>query len=157
MRDVIIRKGTIADLSSVLELIKELAEYEKAPNEVTNTVADMEREMSASNPVFDLLVAEKNNDIVGIAVYFMKYSTWKGRGVYLDDIVVKSKYRGQGLGKMLFDKVLDEARKLNAKQVHWQVLDWNEPAINFYKKYHSSFDNGWVDCKLNEGQLNQLG
>ena len=153
MNETIIRKGVNDDLPAVLELIKELAEYEKAPEEVTNTVLAMEKEYAAPNPAFKLIVAERNGMIVGMAIYFIKYSTWKGRGIFLDDIVVNINFRGRGIGKNLFDCVIDEAKKINAKQIHWQVLDWNEPAINFYKKYNASMDHGWIDCKLIESQI----
>jgi GNAT superfamily N-acetyltransferase len=152
MKDTIIRKGLKEDLPAVLELIKELSVFEKAPNEVTNTLAAMEEEFTAPNPVFRLLVADRNKVVVGMAIYFIKYSTWKGRGVFLDDFVVQSNYRGRGIGKSLFDRFLDEAKQLNAKQIHWQVLDWNKKAINFYKKYDASMDSGWIDCKLFENQ-----
>jgi len=148
-----IRKGIKADIPSVLHLIKELALYEKAPEEVTNTVEAMERDGFGENPIFRMLVAEAEGNVVGMAIYFIKYSTWKGKGVYLDDIVVNETYRGKGIGKMLLDEVIHDCKNLGAKQLHWQVLDWNEPAIGFYKKYHSSFDTEWINCKLNEEQI----
>ena len=135
----LIRKGTKQDLSSVLDLIHELALFEKAPEQVTNSVNDMEEDGFGKNPVFNFYVAELNNKIIGIAVYFIKYSTWKGKGLYLDDLFVTEKFRGKGIGKKLFDIIIEEAKKINAKQLHWQVLDWNTPAIDFYKKiwrYH---------------------
>lgn len=143
-----IRRGREADLPAVLELIRELALFEKAPQEVTNTVEMMKQDGFGKNPVFKLLVAETEGQVVGIAVYFFKYSTWKGKGIYLDDIVVKESLRGQGIGRKLFDEVLEECKRNDCKQLHWQVLDWNEPAINFYKKYNASFDGEWVNCKL---------
>ncbi len=148
----LIRKGTKQDLPSVLGLIHELALFEKAPEQVTNTVNDMEEDGFGKNPVFDFYVAELNNKIVGIAVYFIKYSTWKGKGLYLDDLFVTEKFRGKGIGKKLFDIVIEEAKKINAKQLHWQVLDWNTPAIDFYKKYGASIDAEWLDCKLHFGK-----
>ena len=157
----IIRKGKKEDIPAVLSLIRELAEFEKAPGEVTNTEADMERDGFGEFPVFSLLIAESGSEIVGMAIYFVKYSTWKGKGVYLDDIVVKESLRGQGIGTLLMDAVIKESRKIGAKQLHWQVLDWNEQAIEFYRKYAAAFDGSWINCKLDEGQLfvfeNQLG
>jgi ribosomal protein S18 acetylase RimI-like enzyme len=91
-----------------------------------------------------------------MAIYFVKYSTWKGKGIYLDDIVVSEKYRRQGIGKKLFDAVIGEAARMDAHTMHWQVLDWNTPAIEFYKKYHCSFENDWIDCKLTREQILQL-
>lgn len=146
---LLIRKGTKQDLPSVLDLIHELALFEKAPEQVTNTIHDMEADGFGKNPVFDFYVAELNNNIVGIAVYFVKYSTWKGKGLYLDDLFVTEKFRGKGIGKKLFDIIIEEAKKINAKQLHWQVLDWNTPAIGFYKKYGASIDAEWLDCKMN--------
>ena len=124
------------------------SEYEKAPQEVTNTIDDMIRDGFGVHPIFYCLVAEFEDKIIGMAIYFIKYSTWKGKGVYLDDIVVKESLRGKGIGKKLFDAVVEDAKKLNCKQMHWQVLDWNEPAINFYKKYNAEIDKGWLNCKL---------
>ena len=144
----LIRKGTKQDLPSVLDLIHELALFEKAPEQVTNTVNDMEEDGFGKNPVFNFYVAELNNKIIGIAVYFIKYSTWKGKGLYLDDLFVTEKFRGKGIGKKLFDIIIEEAKKINAKQLHWQVLDWNTPAIDFYKKYGATIDAEWLDCKL---------
>ena len=144
----LIRKGTKQDLPSVLDLIHELALFEKAPEQVTNSVNDMEEDGFGKNPVFNFYVAELNNKIIGIAVYFIKYSTWKGKGLYLDDLFVTEKYRGKGIGKKLFDIIIEEAKKINAKQLHWQVLDWNTPAIDFYKKYGATIDAEWLDCKL---------
>ena len=144
----LIRKGTKQDLSSVLDLIHELALFEKAPEQVTNSVNDMEEDGFGKNPVFNFYVAELNNKIIGIAVYFIKYSTWKGKGLYLDDLFVTEKFRGKGIGKKLFDIIIEEAKKINAKQLHWQVLDWNTSAIDFYKKYGATIDDEWLDCKL---------
>ena len=148
----LIRKGTKQDLPSVLDLIHELALFEKAPEQVTNTVNDMEEDGFGKNPVFNFYVAELNNKIIGIAVYFIKYSTWKGKGLYLDDLFVTEKFRGKGIGKKLFDIIIEEAKKINAKQLHWQVLDWNTPAIDFYKKYGATIDAEWLDCKLHFGK-----
>lgn len=143
-----IRKGTPADVEPALRLIKELAEYEKAPEQVINTVAQMLKDGFGEKPIFDLLVAETNDNIVGIAIYFIKYSTWKGKCLYLDDIVVQESLRGKGIGRKLFDAVAAEAKLQNCRQVQWQVLNWNEPAINFYKKYDTVFDDEWINCKI---------
>ena len=147
----VIRKGEKRDLPAVLELVKELAMFEKAPDAVTNTAKDMERDFSES--VFDFHIAELDGKIVGIALYFVKYSTWKGKALFLDDLIVSEKHRGKGIGKKLFDAYMAEAKQIGAKQVHWQVLDWNTPAIDFYKKMSASVDAEWLDCKLNEAQI----
>jgi GNAT superfamily N-acetyltransferase len=152
---VTIRKAEKADMQAVLDLIKELALFERAPGEVTNTVEKMLEDGFGKKPVFYCDVAEVNNVIRGIAVYFIKYSTWKGKCVYLDDIVVTESYRKQGIGRLLFENVMRFAKEINAEQLHWQVLDWNTPAIEFYKKYNASFDDEWVNCRLSRQQLMQ--
>jgi GNAT superfamily N-acetyltransferase len=154
MPPIHIRPGEKRDLPSLLKLIRELALFEKAPSEVTNTLSDMERDGFSNNPVFGFHVAEVDNVIVGIAVYFVKYSTWKGKGLYLDDLIVTEKMRGNGIGQKLFDAFMEEAERINAKQVHWQVLDWNTPAIDFYKKLGAKIDVEWLDCKMSEEQIN---
>ncbi len=148
-----IRKGEKKDLPAVLELVKELALFEKAPQEVSNTIKQMEEDYFGDEPAFRFFIAVVDGIIAGIAVYFIKYSTWKGKGIYLDDLIVTEKQRGKGIGKKLFDEVVEEARRINAKQLHWQVLDWNTPAIEFYKKYGADIDAQWLDCKMNESQI----
>lgn len=143
-----VRKGTKEDMPAVHALICELAEYEKAPQEVSNTVEDMLEDGFGPNPVFFCLVAEVDGRVLGTAVYHLKYSTWKGKGVYLDDIVVTASMRGQKIGSQLFEQVIREAAGMKAKQLHWQVLEWNEPAIAFYRKYRASMDAEWINCKI---------
>ncbi len=152
---VIVRKGEKDDIPAVLALIKKLALFEKAPHEVTNTEADMLKDGFGASPVFRLQVAEVDGFIAGMAIYFIKYSTWKGKGIYLDDIVVNEQYRGKGIGKKLLDAVIADSFNSGARQLHWQVLDWNEPAIAFYKKYEASMDSEWINCKLDQQQLAQ--
>lgn len=149
----IIRKGKKEDLSGVLKLIKELALFEKAPEEVTNTLSKMEEDGFGQNPVFSFIVATLENKIIGVALYFTKYSTWKGKGLYLDDLVITESMRGKGLGSKLFKAFIEEAKAMDAQQVHWQVLDWNTPAINFYKKLHASIEDEWLNCKLTIDQI----
>ncbi len=129
-----IRRGTKADLTQTLELIRELALYEKAPEQVNNTVTRMEIDGFGEKPVFEFFVAEEGDYIKGIAIYYYRYSTWKGKSIYLEDLVVRESERGQGLGKKLLDAVVMEAKATDSRQVTWQVLDWNEPAIRFYKR-----------------------
>jgi len=150
---VIIRKGEKKDLQAVLDLINELAAFEKAPDAVTNTVKDMEQDGFGINPVYRFHVAEVDGKIVGIALYYIKYSTWVGKGLYLDDLVITEQYRRKGIGKKLFDAFMNESKSMGAKQVHWQVLDWNTPAIEFYKKIGSTIDAEWLDCKMLEPQI----
>ena len=140
MSEIKIRVGVKSDLSDILKLIKELAEYEKAPAEVEVTVAEMENWGFGKDKLFDFFVAEKNNIIVGLALYYYKYSTWKGKCLFLEDIIVTEKMRGEGIGKLLFDKVIEVAKEKKVRRMEWQVLEWNEPAIKFYKKYNATLD-----------------
>ncbi len=150
-----IRKGVQQDLPQVLGLIKELAEYEKAPLEVTVSVADMERDGFGEHPIFQFFVAETEGKIVGISLYYIKYSTWKGKCVFLEDIIVTEAYRKFGIGKKLFDEVVRVAKEMKVKRLEWQVLEWNEPAIQFYKKLNSHFDNEWINCKLTDKEIQE--
>lgn len=148
-----IRAGKKEDLPRVLELVKELAEYERALHEVTNTVERMEQDGFGPQPLFGFFVAEAENTIVGISLYYWRYSTWKGKRLYLEDIVVTQAERGKGFGKLLFDRTLQHALDENATGMVWQVLDWNEPAINFYKQYGCKFDGEWVNVSLERDQI----
>lgn len=149
MNNVNIRKAVKADCPRILELIKELAEYENAPDEVTVTLEEMEECGFGKNPVWGSLVAEVDEKIVGIALYYDRYSTWKGRRLYLEDLIVTEKMRGSGIGKLLLDELIDFAKENKYNGMVWQVLDWNEPAINFYKKYNAEFDSEWVNVSIN--------
>ena len=143
-------------MPAVLLLIQELALYEKAPHEVTNTVEAMERDGFGSHPIYFLWVAEKNEKIVGIAICYIRYSTWKGQMLYLEDIVVTEKERGKKIGHQLMNTVIQFAQEEQYNGLIWQVLDWNEPAIRFYKKYNAQFDGEWFNVKLNKEQLQQF-
>lgn len=148
-----IRPGTIEDLPQLMALVKELAEYERAPQEVTNTLIEMERDGFGENRIFKFFVAEGEEGIVGAALYYTAYSTWKGKTTYLEDLVVTERLRRSGIGRKLFDAVAREAREKGAKRFAWQVLDWNEPAIAFYKKIGASLDTEWINCRMTEEQL----
>ena len=148
-----ITKGKKEDLPQVLELIKELATYEKAPLEVENTVEEMIQDGFTDQPVFYLLTAKTEGEIRGIAIYYIKYSTWKGKCVFLEDIIVTEKFRGQGIGAKLFDEVILIAKNLKVRRLEWQVLNWNEPAIHFYKRYNANLDPEWLNGKLTYQQL----
>lgn len=157
MTRIIIRTGTKADLPRALELIKELALYEKAPHEVINTVQQMELDGFGTNPIFGFFVAETARGVVGISIYYWRYSTWKGKRLYLEDIVVTEKERGAGIGKLLFDRTMQHALDENCSGMLWQVLDWNEPAINFYKKYYQAkLDGEWINCSLERDEISKL-
>ena len=143
-----LRKGTKSDLPRLLELIRELAIYENAEEQVTNTVERMMEEGFGPSPVFGFVVVELDGKIVGAAVYYWRYSTWKGKRLYLEDLIVTEDLRGKGAGKLLFDEMIAFGKAEGASGMMWQVLDWNEPAINFYKKYSTSFDEEWLNCHI---------
>lgn len=144
-----IREAVVGDMTAVYALICELAEYEKAPNEVTNTIANLERDGFGQDKVFDCIVATDNDKVVGFALYYTSYSTWKGRCLYLEDFLVTESYRRKGIGELLFKTVLQIAKERNVLRFEWQVLDWNTPAINFYKKHAADLDETWVNCRIN--------
>ena len=146
--DITIRRAEKRDCVRLLELIQELAEYEKAPNEVTVTLSHFEESGFGANPVWWGFVAEVNGHVEGFALYYIRYSTWKGQRMYLEDILVTEKMRGNQLGKKLFDQLIIEAKEKNLAGIVWQVLEWNEPAINFYKKYKANFDGEWINCSI---------
>ncbi|CAN5394922.1 GNAT family N-acetyltransferase [soil metagenome] len=153
--NISIRKGLKSDLPQVLGLIQELATYEKAPAEVSVTIEEMERDGFGENPIFQFYVAEADTQIVGISLYYIKYSTWKGKCVFLEDIIVTESHRKYGIGKKLFNEVVKVAKDMKARRMEWQVLEWNEPAIKFYEKVNSHFDGEWVNCKLNGKQIQE--
>ena len=143
--EVKIRKGQKADLPSVMALIKELAEFEKALNEVSVTLEELEEDGFGQLPYYWFIVAENNGEIIGLSFYFIRYSTWKGRFLFLEDFVVKEDYRGQGVGAQLFEETIRIAQQLKVKGMVWQVLDWNEDAIRFYKKYEATIHTEWLN------------
>jgi len=151
-----IRKATLEDIPFMLSLIKELAIYERAPLEVTTTIESMLKDGFAFHPVYHAHVAEADEKIVGIAVYYVGYSTWKGKMVYLDDLIVTEPMRRYGIGKKLFDAVGKFSKEIGANQLRWHVLDWNTPAIEFYKKLDASLDPTWITCKLTRDQLEKM-
>ena len=132
----------------VLELIKELALYEKAPDEVLISEETLLEDGFGPNKLFDTLVAETDNEIVGMLLYYPVFSTWKGRSIYLEDFVVADSHRRKGIGQLLIDALVQEARSAKAKKIRWQVLDWNSSAIEFYKKISATLENSWIDCTL---------
>ncbi|MDA9860357.1 GNAT family N-acetyltransferase [Planctomycetota bacterium] len=148
-----IRKGTRADLPAVLDLIKELAEYEKALGEVSISLEELEVDGFGTHPEYWFLVAEVDGEIVGISFYYIRYSTWKGRFLYLEDLVVKEAYRRKGVGAALFEETIRIAQEIEVNGMTWQVLDWNAPAIDFYKKYSADLDDGWINGKLVKKQI----
>lgn len=149
--DIKIRKVEESDLEQVLELIKELALYEKAPHEVEVTLEKFKNYFSEN--LFDAFVAFDGDKLAGIALFYIAYSTWKGKIIYLDDLVVTQNYRRKGVGENLFNALIKECNRLNANQLRWHVLDWNTPAINFYKKINADLDPEWITGKLTREQL----
>ena len=151
---ITIRRAERKDCKRLLELIQELATYERAPNEVTVTLEHFEESGFGPNPVWWAFVAASSDpsggggQILGFALYYIRYSTWKGQRMYLEDLVVTESARGKGVGKLLFDKLIEEAKEKKFQGIVWQVLEWNEPAINFYKKYNAKFDREWINCSI---------
>ena len=143
-----IRKAEKKDCLRLLELIQELADYEKAPKEVTVTLDHFEQSGFGPNPLWWAFVAEINGKVEGFALYYIRYSTWKGQCIYLEDFLVTEKLRGLGAGKLLFERVIEDAKGKGFHRMVWQVLEWNEPAINFYKKYNACLDPEWVNGTL---------
>ena len=144
----LIRRATKEDCPAMMALIKELAVYEKAPDQVTVSLTHFEESGFGSHPVWWAFVAECDGAIVGMALYYIRYSTWKGQRLYLEDIVVSEAFRGKGLGSLLMQALIDETKAKNFCGMLWQVLDWNEPAIRFYQKYHAHFDPEWINVSL---------
>ena len=124
----------------MLELVHELATFERAPDEVSVTLEHFEESGFGPNPVYWAFVAEAGEQIVGFALYYIRYSTWKGQRMYLEDIIITENWRGKKIGQLLMDRLLIEVKEKDLHGITWQVLEWNEPAIKFYKKYNASFD-----------------
>jgi GNAT superfamily N-acetyltransferase len=148
MNNLTIRKAAREDCPRILELVKELAVYEKAPDEVTVTPEHFAESGFGSNPVWWAFVAELDGIIQGFALYYIRYSTWKGQRLYLEDLIVTEALRGKGIGLQLFEQLVETAKEKNLSAIVWQVLEWNEPAINFYKKLNAKFDAEWVNCSV---------
>ncbi len=146
--NITVRQATQADCPAMLELVRELAVYERAPHEVTVTMEHFIESGFGNNPVWWAFVAEADGQVIGFALYYIRYSTWKGQRMYLEDILVTESWRGKGIGQMLMDQLVITAKDKGFTGITWQVLDWNEPAINFYKKYNAKFDAEWVNVSI---------
>lgn len=151
-----IREAKREDCGRLLELVQELADYERAPDEVTVTRQEFEDAGFGNKPVWKGFVAEVNGSIEGFALYYVRFSTWKGSRLYLEDFYVTEPLRGQGIGKLLFETIIAEAQEKGFNGMSWQVLDWNGPAINFYTKYQSALEAGWLNASLSKQQLTSL-
>ncbi len=156
MKDFIIRKAKISDMKEVLSMIKELANYEKAEVEVHLSLEKLIKDGFGDQKLYEALVVETKGKLCGYAIYYNAYSTWKGRAFYLEDIFVRKEFRNKGIGEKLFKQVIKIAIKRKAKRVDWQILKWNSPAINFYKKMRSTFDDEWINGRLFELDLNNF-
>lgn len=148
-----IRLAKEEDCERMLELVNELALYEKAPQEVTVTLDEFKKAGFGQKAVWKAFVAVCDDKIEGFALYYIRYSTWKGSRLYLEDFIVTEKMRGRGIGTSLFESILSEAKTFDYKGVVWQVLDWNQPAINFYNKYQAQFESGWLNASLSYEQI----
>lgn len=146
MVSVNIRKATIEDMKDIHDLVVELAVYEKSPEEVYTDQDEYKQDFE--NGLFNCLVAEDNGKILGIAIYYMAYSTWKGKMMYLDDLVIRKEYRRLGIGGMLFQTFLTESKAVGCRLVKWQVLDWNELALNFYSRFDAVIEKDWWNGKI---------
>lgn len=153
---MIIRKALIEDMKSVLELIQELATFEKEPKAVVVTVDDLIRDGFSDNPLFHCFVGEIDEQIVGMALYYYRYSTWKGKTIHLEDLIVKEKMRGSGLGFALYSKVIEQGKKDNVRRIEWAVLDWNTPAIDFYEKSGAKVLRDWYIAQMDEKGINEF-
>jgi len=153
MGAVHIRPAVSTDMKAVHRLIHELATYERAPEEHSCTVEQLIIDGFSEHPAFECWVAEIDDNVVGMMLFYVKYSTWKGKCIFLDDIIVTENARGNGVGRILLNQLILIARDRKMHRLEWQVLNWNEPAIRFYEKFGVDFDPGWVNCRLTFAQL----
>ncbi|WP_445715497.1 GNAT family N-acetyltransferase [Flavobacterium sp.] len=151
-----IRKAIEKDMTSVLELIKELAIFEKEPDAVVVTVDDLVRDGFSENPLFQCFVAEVNNEIIGMALYYYRYSTWKGKTIHLEDLIVKESKRGTGAGFALYKEIIKQGKAENVRRIEWNVLDWNTSAIDFYEKSGAKVLNDWRVVHMDEAGINRF-
>jgi GNAT superfamily N-acetyltransferase len=151
-----IRKGNPDDMKAVLGLIQELAIFEKEPEAVVITEADLVRDGFGEKPLFHVFVAELEKEIVGIALYYYRYSTWKGKTIHLEDLIVKEKMRGTGLGSALYAEIMKQGKRDNVRRVEWNVLDWNTPAVKFYENSGAKILDGWQVVQMDEAGINSF-
>ena len=151
-----IRKATEKDMPYVLELIQELATFEKEPDAVVVTVADLIRDGFSEHPLFHCYVAEKENTIIGMALFYYRYSTWKGKTIHLEDLIVKADQRGSGAGFALYKEIIKQGKKDKVRRIEWNVLDWNTPAIDFYEKSGAKVLGDWRVVQMDEAGIEQF-
>ncbi len=153
----IIRHGDEKDIPGMFKLVKELAEFERAPEAVVNTEKMLLEDGFGKHSIYNVFIAEEvaTGDVIGMALYYTAYSTWKGKIVYLDDLVVTERFRKFGIGKKLLNEVLKEANQRGVNQIRWQVLEWNEPAVKMYQNIGATLDAEWIDCKMSKEQIDQ--
>lgn len=147
---MLIRKGTEKDMPAVLDLIRELAVFEKEPDAVVVTESDLVRDGFGATPLFHTFIAEVNGEIVGMALYYYRYSTWKGKTIHLEDLIVKEKMRGTGLGFALYTEIMKQGKTDGVRRIEWNVLDWNQNAIDFYEKSGAKVLDDWRVVQMNE-------
>jgi len=153
---MIIRKATKEDMKSVLDLIQELATFEKEPDAVVISVDDLIRDGFGENPLFHTFVAEVNQEVIGIALYYYRYSTWKGKTIHLEDLIVKENHRGSGAGFALYSEIIAQGKRDKVRRIEWNVLDWNTPAIEFYKKSGAKILDDWRVVQMDENGINEF-
>ncbi len=153
---MIIRKATKADMKSVLDLIQELATFEKEPEAVVVTEADLIRDGFSSNPLFHCIVADDGEQIIGIALYYYRYSTWKGKTIHLEDLIVRENQRGTGAGFALYSEIIAQGKRDNVRRIEWAVLDWNTPAIEFYNKTGAKLLDDWRVVQMDEEGIDRF-
>ena len=151
--EIKIRRAVKEDCARLMELVQELADYEKAPDQVTVTLNHFQESGFGPNPVWWAFVAEADGIVQGFALYYVRYSTWKGCRMYLEDLIITESWRGKGIGKLLFNQLINEARELGFNGMTWQVLDWNKRAIKFYETLDARIEPEWWDCKMDEDQI----
>jgi GNAT superfamily N-acetyltransferase len=147
---MIIRKGTKQDMPAVLSLIKELAAFEKEPDAVVVTTEDLIKDGFGENPLFHTFIAEEGSEIIGMALFYYRYSTWKGKTIHLEDLIVKENRRGTGAGSALYKAVIAFAKQQGVRRIEWVVLNWNEHAIKFYERSGAKILQDWLTVQMDE-------
>ncbi|GGF82162.1 GNAT family N-acetyltransferase [Wenyingzhuangia marina] len=150
---VIIREGELKDTSGIFSLINELAKFENEPDAVELTIEDIKNDGFGDHPKFEVFVAELNEELIGMALFYYRYSTWKGKTLHLEDLIVKETARGNGVGKLLYNEVLKYAHQQKLKRVEWAVLNWNTPAVNFYENSGAVVFDDWRVVQMSQEQL----